>query len=84
MGHVTPNLREVYVLIKNENSYHIFFYYDKKLSELEEELASLTDSEFIADFPSPEYNTQSIIKVISYPEKVIQNGFCVYKRYEEL
>ncbi len=83
LGYVTPNLRAVYVLIKKENEYELFFYYDKKPSEDEEELASLADTEFIADFPSPECKTDCSVHVIPYPETIIQDGFCVYQRYEE-
>jgi hypothetical protein len=79
---ITPNLRAVYVVIKRENEYGLVFYYDKELSEEEEELASLTDTEFIADFATPNYKTDCTIKVLPYPEKIVQEGFCVYKRYE--
>jgi hypothetical protein len=82
LNHVTPNLRAVYIIIKQENEYELIFYYDKKLSEEEEELASLVDTEFIADFPSPYYKTNCIINLLPYPEKIIQDRFCVYKRYE--
>ncbi len=58
------------------------FYYDKAPSEEEEELASIADTEFIADFPSPEYKTRFDKKVIPYPEKIPDFGFCIYHRYE--
>lgn len=80
LGNVTPNLRAVYVFIEGEN-YGIIFYYDKPLSEEEEELASLTDTEFISDFP--DYETSSSIEVIPYPKPIPQRGFCVYERYEK-
>lgn len=48
-------LRAVFVLIEKENEYKLIFYYHEELSEEEEELASLVDTEFIADFPSPNY-----------------------------
>jgi hypothetical protein len=82
IGGVTPNLRAVYVLIEKENEYKLIFYYHKDLSEEEEELVSLVDTEFIADFPSPNYKTQCSIHVLPYPEKITQGRYCVYKRYE--
>jgi hypothetical protein len=82
LGRVTPNLRAVYVLIEKENEYKLIFYYHEELSEEEEELASLVDTEFIADFPLPNYKTQCSIHILPYPKKINQSRFCVYKRYE--
>ncbi len=79
---VTPKLRAVYVVIKNDNSFETVFYYNEILSEEEEELVSLADTEIIADFPSPEYETACSIKIVSYPKKIVQEGRCLYKRYE--
>jgi hypothetical protein len=58
------------------------FYYDKPLSEEEEELVGLADTEFIADFPSPDYTTDSHIIITPYPKEIQQEGYCVYFRYE--
>jgi hypothetical protein len=80
LQNVTPNLRAVYAFIEND-TYVIIFYYDHTLSEDEEELASLTETGLIADFPYSQ--TRSTIEVIPYPEKIPQKGFCVYQRYEE-
>lgn len=82
LGYVTPNLRTVYVVIKSENSCKLVFYYDKQPSEEEEELASLVDTEFISDFPD-DYEIDCAIKVFPYPKKIIQDGYCVYERYEQ-
>ncbi len=78
---VTPNLRSVCLVTKNDYI-TLVFYYDKAPSEEEEELASIADTEFIADFPSPEYKTRFDKKVIPYPEKIPDFGFCIYHRYE--
>lgn len=82
IGNITPNLRAVYASI-TDNTYGIIFYYDQPLSEDEEELASLTDTEFISDFPSPDYKTSYIVEVIPYPKPIPKKGFCVYERYEK-
>ncbi len=78
-GHVTPNLRALYVVLDDEVT-RLMFYYDTPLSELEEELASLTDTEFLADFPNDKTDFKVI--VLPYPAKIPQSGLCVYLRYE--
>lgn len=82
LGNVTPNLRAVYIRLENE-TYGLVFFYDKKLSEDEEELTSLVDTEFIADFPSPDYKTSCTIEVLPYPIQIPKQGYCVYERYEK-
>ena len=79
---ITPNLRAIYIKIKNSNSFELIFYYDHTLSEEEEELVSLIDTEIMADFPPPDYENSYYIKVISYPNKIFQEGYCLYKIYE--
>jgi hypothetical protein len=78
---VTMNLRSVCILTHNDNI-EFRFYYNQPPSEQEEELASLADSEFISDFPSPEYNTRFCQMVIPFPEKIPDVGYCIYQRYE--
>jgi hypothetical protein len=58
-----------------------FFYYDIHPTEDEMELASLTDTEFISDFPDD--NTDCKVITLPYPTPIPKNGLCVYKRYEE-
>ena len=81
IGNVTPNLRAVYIHIENE-TYGLVFFYDKALSEEEEELSSLADTEFIADFPSSD-KTSCTIEVLPYPKPIPKQGRCVYMRYEK-
>lgn len=81
LGHVTPNLRAVCVICVAD-CIQLVFYYDHVLSENEQELADFTDTEFIADFPSPDYKTDFKIVVLSYPKSIPHEGICVYKRYE--
>lgn len=83
LGNVTPNLRALDVLIKDEKNLELIFYYDKELSEIEEELPSLTETELASDFPEPDYHVTGVVKVLPYPARVPQNGFLVYLRYEE-
>lgn len=80
IGNVTPNLRAVYAFIEGE-THGIIFYYDQPLTEDEEELASLTDTEFISDFPEGS-QTSCAVEVIPYPKLIPKKGFCVYGRYE--
>lgn len=82
LGKVTPNLRAVCLVLSDEKK-HLFFYYNTPPSEEEEELASLADTEFISDFPSPDYQTDCTISVIPYPKKMPENGYYVYLRYEQ-
>lgn len=74
-GHVTPNLRALYVVLDDEVT-RLMFYYDTPLSELEVELVSLTDTEFLADFPNDKTDFELI--VLPYPAKIPQSGLCVY------
>ena len=83
LGCVTSNLRAVEIIIENERFINIIFYYDKEISEDEEELSSLAETEFISDFPPPTYETSRIIKVLPHPNKIPQSGFLVYLRHEE-
>lgn len=82
IGHVTHNLRSV--CIENiSDVITLVFYYDQSPSEEEVELASLVDTEFISDFPTPEYKTDSKVLTLPYPEPIPDNGECVYLRYEQ-
>lgn len=83
LGNVSSNLRAVDVVIENEKIFSIIFYYDKEIDEDEEELSSLTETEFISDFSPPTYETSRIIKVLPHPNKIPQNGFLVYLRHEK-
>ena len=81
LGHVTPNLRAVYIKCIDD-CIQLIFYYDHSPSEEEQERADFADTEFIADFPSPEYKTDFQVITISYPHMIPKDGVCVYKRYE--
>ncbi|MDF2549554.1 MAG: hypothetical protein K0S07_621 [Chlamydiales bacterium] len=83
LGNVTPNLRAVNVKLKGEHAIELIFYYDEQPDEDEEELANLTDTEFMADFPSPEFSTGFKVLTIPYPQKIPDEGRCVYLRFEK-
>lgn len=83
LGNITPNLRAIYVVIKNDTSFKLVLYYDKPLSEDEEELASLIDTNIFSDFSPFVYDTDYIVKVIPYPNEIPKEGYCVYRRFEK-
>ena len=81
LDNVTPNLRAVFVKFKDD-VISLTFFYDKQPSEDEAELASLADTEVIADFPSPEYQVNCQIVIHPYPLKLPKEGKYAYLRYE--
>jgi len=83
LGNVTPNLRAVYVQIENETTFHLLFYYNNPPTEDEQELASLVDTEVLADFPSPFFKTDFSVLTLSYPNPIPDVGFCMFYRYEK-
>jgi hypothetical protein len=83
LGNVTPNLRAVYVVFENKHSFELNFYYDKPFSEDEKEFASLVDTDILSDFPSPVYKTGFNTMSISWPNKIPDNGYCIYRRFEK-
>lgn len=82
IGHVTSNLRAAYVSI-NRNIFYLTFYYDNPASDEEEELSSLVHTEFVSDFPAPDFQTDFAIYTFPYPKIIPDNGQCVYKRFEK-
>lgn len=83
LGYVTPNLRALNVLIKNDTTFELVLYYDNPPSEDEEELASLIDTYVSADLPPPLYDSNYTLKVLPYPNRIPDEGYCAYKRYEK-
>jgi hypothetical protein len=79
LGKVTLNLRAVYVIFEND-VIHLQFYYDSPPNEDEAELASLADTEFIADFP--DNKTTCTISTLPFPKPIPNKGLCAYFRYE--
>lgn len=81
LGAITPNIRAIFFELIEKNI-QIFFYYDGKIQDDDEENASVVTSEVIADFDD-EFDLDLIIKQIDYPMDVVHpNGICVYYRKE--
>lgn len=68
--------------IDNQELISLFFYYDKEPSEDECELASLADTEFIADFPLPAFRTDCRVLTWPYPKAIPKSKIVIYKKYE--
>lgn len=82
IGNVTPNLRAVYVKLIDD-CIKLIFYYDHPPSEKEQELADFADTEFIADYPRPDYKTDFEIITLPFPHMIPKQDVCIYKRYEQ-
>jgi hypothetical protein len=80
LGRITPNLRAVYITLEDEMAV-LSFYYDKKPTEDEVELASLADTDFISDFPD-DFKSDFRVNTAPYPTAIPNKGFCIYHRAE--
>ncbi len=83
LGNVTPNLRALYVTFENKYSFEVNFYYDQPFSDDEREFASLIDTDVLSDFPSPAYKTGFNTINLPYPNKISDDGYCIYRRFEK-
>lgn len=79
LGAVTPNLRAVIVETEKDEM-TLYFYYDEKFSEEEEENAEVVATEVMTDFLDHVVNLKHI--VLPYPEKLPEIGIRVFQRYE--
>jgi hypothetical protein len=68
LDRVTPNLRAVYVTFENDTTV-LSFYFDHKPTEEELEMADLTDTEFISDFPD-DFKSDLRVNTLPYPQKI--------------
>lgn len=81
LGAITPNIRAVFAELTEEDI-QIYFYYDGKVHEDDEETASIVTTEIIADFDD-EFDINLTTKQVDCPMDIIQpNGICVYYRKE--
>ena len=81
LGNITHNIRAIVAELKH-NDIQLFFYYDGKIQEDDEETASEIGTEVIADF-SDDYNLDVNISRIDYPQPINHaNGLYVYFRKE--
>ena len=85
LGHVTANLRSVCVNVEG-NKITVRFYFDNKLSDVDEECAEAVMDEIIADLHTDSAGIENIFDYktvqISYPTKTPLQGFWVYRRFE--
>jgi len=84
IGKITPNLRALRLVFKNNTTYQLVFYYDLPISEDEERLSNLAYNYVSSDFPSPTFDSSYVIKILPYPKKMDSEGHCLYRRYEEI
>jgi|SaaInlStandDraft_4_1057021.scaffolds.fasta_scaffold206886_1 hypothetical protein len=81
-GIVTPNLRKASIRCE-EKTIIVSFFYDKKITEDEKELASCAGAEVIADYPAEFFIEEELFQIAS-PNPLPQKGYTVYHRYEQL
>lgn len=81
LGAVTENMRNIAVDIY-ENKILLYFFIDGEIKDDDKENISIIETEVIADFES-DFDIQTIIKRIDYPEKIILGqGYSVFQRKE--
>lgn len=82
LGHVTPNLRGVYIAKENK-VLSLTFYYDKEPTKIECQLANLAGSQLVSYFPN--IQTDLRVKNLPYPSriKIPDEAICIYFRFEE-
>lgn len=79
---ITPNLRAVTAEF-GKGFIFLYFYFDEKPSEFEEELAEVTLTEVFCDFAMYESMFFEAKKIhLPYPQKIPDKGFLVFHRYE--
>lgn len=85
-GEVRPNMRKVSVeYIKEEKKCILYLFYDKPLSEEEkyDDVAGRIMTKLRRDFPeAQDVIWEHQISVIPYPDRIPQQMFCIYRRYE--
>ncbi len=69
--------------IKNEKKIVLYFYYDSQVSqeELDYDVFGVISAEMSCDFPQ-EIEWEEKLIVLPYPNKLPEEGICVYRRYE--
>lgn len=80
LDRVTSNLRRVSFMLEG-NVVSIYFFYNSKPSEVEEELVGDLSAEVIADFPEPYTINCELIEVNS-PKKIPPKGRVIFSRFE--
>lgn len=78
-GEVSPVLRAARIKWDNQ-TVHLFFYYDGEISEQDNESAECVATEFIACYP--EYELEVNILRWDYPKQIPNEGELIYLRRE--
>lgn len=81
LGHITTNLRALYIEYKDIHITLNFIYYENP-NEDELELANLVHSEFYADFPFSKFSIDFEVLIIPISKQIPKRGFFVYLRFE--
>lgn len=81
LGNVTPNIRAVLAELEDKKI-SIVFYFDGAVSDGDEGLVSVVETEVMADYDE-KYDVEAIIHRLDYPGPIISaNGYLVYLRKE--
>lgn len=81
LGNVTPNIRAIVVEIE-ETKITLFFYFEGETDDDDEELASVVETEVIADFDEV-YSIDTKVQRLDRPQVIKNNnGVLVYLRKE--
>jgi hypothetical protein len=77
---VTQNLRRISFVLNN-NFIKLYFFYNDKPSEIEEELVGDVSAEVISDLPE-DYQINCELINVKYPEEIISQGRIIFNRFE--
>lgn len=81
LGNVTPNIRAVITELSGKNI-SLLFYFEGEVDDDDEELASVIETEIIADFDD-DFTVDTIVQRLDYPQRIKNtNGLLVYLRKE--
>ena len=84
LGEIRPNMRQISIqYIKETKTVILYVYYDRPLTQEERDydVVGTILAEIISDFPQ-ELEWQEKIVVSPYPERIPDQGLCVFQRYE--
>ncbi|WP_368540820.1 hypothetical protein [Enterobacter soli] len=81
LGNVTPNIRAVIAELTGK-SISILFYFEGEVDDDDEELASVIETEIIADFDD-DFTVYTAVQRLDYPQRIKNtNGLLAYLRKE--
>lgn len=81
LGNVTPNIRAVIAELSGKNI-SLLFYFEGEVDDDDEELASVIETEIIADFDD-DFTVDTTVQRLDYPQRIKNTkGLLVYLRKE--